>query len=335
MPQNDDTLNIRPEDIEIVDKSEYSIDINDYYSKAPDIAKSFIKGAKAGLKKIEKALYSTPAFIETIRAAIPEETLQAVLSKEQKEKLASGALKLMTKKDGSLMANLTDPKTKKIVSTVNLKSVKLTPDLNRAMTNYATQMQMAQIAEEIQYVQLAVEEVRQGQENDRLAMAYSCQQKLIQAMAINDKKIRTMALLNLTSDAENSRNLLMLSQSANIGFINDEPEDFLRKLISGSRQEKINQCMNEIRESLCVVNMVSFAEVVAYQEMGELEAAKISLQYYGNYIQKTYLESNGLVERLDMLDPSPKQYWSNALPDISKKIHALPCFGENKLMEEL
>ena len=52
------------------------------------------------------------------------------------------------------------------------------------MTSYASQMQMAQIAEQIQVVQLAIEEVRQGQEYDRLAMAYSCQQKLLQAMKI-------------------------------------------------------------------------------------------------------------------------------------------------------
>ena len=93
----------------------------------------------------------------------------------------------MTKKDGSLMANLINPETKKIVSTVSLGKVKLSPELSQAMTNYATQMQMAQIAEQIQFVQVAVEEVRQGQEYDRLATAYSCQQKLIQAAAIQNQ----------------------------------------------------------------------------------------------------------------------------------------------------
>lgn len=47
--------------------------------------------------------------------------------------------------------------------------------------------QKEQIAEEIQYVQIAVEEVCKGQENDRLAMAYSYKQKLLQAMAIKKK----------------------------------------------------------------------------------------------------------------------------------------------------
>ena len=57
----------------------------------------------------------------------------------------------------------------------------------KGMTDYFTQMQMAQIAEEIQYVQIAVEEVCKGQENDRLAMAHSYKQKLLQAMAIKKK----------------------------------------------------------------------------------------------------------------------------------------------------
>ena len=70
---------------------------------------------------------------------------------------------------------------------------------------------------------------------------------------------------------------------------------------------------------------VSLAEAMAYQEMGETEAAQISLQYYAGYVKKTYLEAPGFVERLDMIDPSPENYWSKTLPDIERRIQALPC----------
>ena len=83
--------------------------------------------------------------------------------------------------------------------------------------------------------------------------------------------------------------------------------------------------MNEIRESLCTVNMVSLAEALAYQELGENDAARKSLTYYAEFIRKTYLKTPGLVERLDLMDPSPENYWSKMLPDIEKKIEALPC----------
>lgn len=90
--------------------------------------------------------------------------------------------------------------------------------------------------------------------------------------------------------------------------------------------------MNEIRESLCALNMVSLTEAIAYQEMGETEAARLSLQYYAEYIQKTYLQSYGLLERLDLIDPSSENYWSKMLPEIKKRIQALPFIEEQNLL---
>ena len=320
----DNTIYISPDDTEVADVSGYCDNVDGYFSSVPEVAKPLLKSAKVTLSKIEKMLYSAPAFINAVKASIPNETFQAVLTDEQKSQIAQGVLKMMTKKDGSLMANLVNPKTNKIVSTISLKSVKVTPEISQAMTSYATQMQMAQIAEQIQLIQVAVEEVRQGQEYDRLATAYSCQQKLLQAMTIKNPELKIMALLRIASDAEDSRNLLMQSQNANLTFIKNQPESFWGKLISGAAPEKVNSRMNEIRESLCAVNMVSLSEAIAYQEMGETEVAQQSLQYYAGYIQKTYLETKGLVERLDLIDPSPENYWSKALPNIEKKIHALP-----------
>ena len=329
----DNVIHISPENIEVLDASEYCEDLTEYFGDMPEVARPLMKGAKEAFSKIENMLYSAPAFINLVKVSVPEQALQAILTDDQKAKIASGALKLMTKKDGSLMANLVNPETNKIVSTISLQNVNLSPALSQAMINYASQMQMAQIAEQIQVVQLAIEEVRQGQEYDRLAMAYSCQQKLLQAMEIKNPKLKAMALLQIASDAEDSRNLLMQSQNENLAFIKDQPESFFGKLLHGAKPEKITQRMNEIRESLSAVNMVSLAEAMAYQEMGENAAAMKSLQYYASYIEKAYLSPAGLVERLDLIDPAPENYWSKTLPDIKQKIQALPCVEEVALLE--
>ena len=329
----EETIVIPPEDVEIIDESEYKAELAEHFDHVPEVAKPLLKEAKTAFSKIEKALYTAPAFINAVKAAIPDVTLQAVLTDDQKQQIAKGALKLMTKKDGSLMANLINPETKKIVATIPLKSVQMAPQMTQAMTSFSAQMQMAQIAEQIQVVQLAVEEVRMGQEYDRLATAYSCQQKLLQAMEIKDPQLKAMALMQLASDAEDSRNLLMLSQRSNVEFIMDQPEGFLQKMLSGSSPEKINGRVSEIRQSLCAVNMVSFAEAMAYQELGEHEAARKSLTYYAGFIDDTYVSVPGLVERLDLIDPSPENYWSKTLPDISKKIQALPSAPDPKLLE--
>ena len=329
----EETIYIEPEEIEVIDAEDYSHEVIEHFSDMPEVAKPLLKGAKKTFKKIEEMLYAAPAFINMVKASIPEQTFQAILSDEQKVQIASGALKLMTKKDGTLMANLVNPETNRIVSTISLKSVDLSPALTEAMNSYATQMQMAQIAEEIHAVQTAIEDVRQGQEFDRLAMAYSCQQKLLQAMQIKNPQLKSMALLQIVSDAEDSRNLLMQSQNSNLTFIKEQPESFWGKLLSGANPEKISQRVNEIRESLAAVNMVSLAEAMAYQELGESEAAHQSLQYYASYLQKAYLSTDGLVQRLDSIDPAPENYWSKTLPDINKKIQALPCAENVSLLK--
>lgn len=321
-------------EIEMVDNGDYYNDLSEIFASVPEVAKPLQISARLTLKKIEEMLYSLPSFINTLSASIPTETLQVILSNEQKAKIAKGALKLMTKKDGTLLAKLINPKTGKVVSVISLKSVKVTNEISQAMTSLFAQMQMAQIAEQIQYIQIAVEEVRKGQENDRLATAYSCQQKLLQALTIKNKDLRIAALLNVASNAEDSRNLLMLSQNANLSFIKNQPESFLQKLISGSTPEKISSTMNEIRESLYAVNMVSLSEAIAYQEMGETEAAQQSLKYYAGYIQKTYLSQKGLTERLDLVDPSPQNYWSNSLILIKNKIESLPFNVQNNKLGE-
>lgn len=328
-----ETIVISSDKIEIVDTLGYKEELSEHFNQVPEVAKPLLKEAKTAFSKIEKALYTAPAFINAVKASIPNVTLQAVLTDEQKHQLANGVLKLMTKKDGSLMANLINPETKKIVTTIPLKSVQMAPEMTRAMINFSTQMQMVQIAEQIQAVQVSVEEVRMGQEYDRLAMAYSCQQKLIQAMEIKNPELKAMALMQLASSAEDSRNLLMLSQKTNVEFITSQPENFFQKIMAGVSTEKINGRMSEIRESLCAVNMVSFVEAMAYQELREHEAAKKSLKYYAEFIEETYISTPGLLQRLDMIDPATENYWSKKLPCISEKIKALPVATDRKLLE--
>lgn len=318
----DEVLFFGEDDFDILDIDGYELKPSSFFNKLPEIAKPLVKNANKILSEVEKMLYSAPAFINVVQSSIPEEIFQAILSPEQREQIAQGVLKLMTKKDGSLLAVLVD--TNKIIGNVPLKSVKLTPELNKALADYSSQIQMAQIAEEIQNVQYAIEDVRKGQESDRLAIAYSCQQKLLQAREISDSNIRTMMLLQVISDAEDSRNLLMLSQKSNVNFIKEQPDSTWGKLLKGDKPDKIEARMNEIRDGLAAVNIVSLSAAIAYNELGEKKAAQKSLDYFGKFINETYLSSQELVERLDLLDPSPTNYWTKELPKIETSIMKLP-----------
>ena len=242
----------------------YETSPSKFLGKLSEIATPLQKNAQTIFGHIEKCLYTAPSFIEAVKSAVHESSIQAVLSSEQKRALADGSLKLMTKKDGSLLATLINPKTSKIVSTIPLETVKLTPELTQSVMNYSTQMQIAKIAEQVQTIQLAIGDVRKGQENDRLALAYSCQQKLFQAREVENQDIKTSILLQVISDAEDSRNLLMLSQKSNVEFIQEEPETTVGKFLKGAKTTDIETRMSELREGLMAINMVSLSETMAY-----------------------------------------------------------------------
>lgn len=130
-----------------------------FFIKIRDIARPLLKETNKTLKKIEKLLYNTLAYLNIIKSSVLKSVLQAVLTENQEEKFATGVLKLVIKKYGTLMANLVDSETKKIVSTITLKEVEITPEISQALIGFSTQIQTAQIAEQIQSVQVAIEEV--------------------------------------------------------------------------------------------------------------------------------------------------------------------------------
>ena len=233
----EDKVNINNDDVELIIDGEKYYKIGKYYFKPNSFIKPIIERIIDNSNKIEKMLYTCPAFIEVVKSTIPSEMYKVVLSGEEKLKLATGSVKLMTTSDGKLLANLINTKTGKIISNVKLDKISLTPELNKAIINYSNQIQLAQIAEDIRYVQLAVEEVREGQENDRLAIAYSCKQKLLQAMQIEDHNLKKIALLNLVSSAEDNRNKLMLSQTSNVKLLKEQPKDFWGKFLKGEKED--------------------------------------------------------------------------------------------------
>lgn len=94
----EDTIYIPPDEVEVMDAKDYRYKVAEHFSDMPEVAKPLLNGAKQTFKKIEEMLYTAPAFINMVKASIPEQTFQAILTDEQKSQLASGALKLMTKK---------------------------------------------------------------------------------------------------------------------------------------------------------------------------------------------------------------------------------------------
>lgn len=189
--------------------------------------------------------------------------------------------------------------------------------------NLSNQIQMAQIAAKIDQLHTKVEQVENGLETDRLATAYSLQQKFLHACSIKNPSLKSEALLKVAFDAEDSRNLLMLSQRNNLNFILNQPKSVVEKFITPIKTKDNDKTIVCLRESMCALNMVSMVESLTYQELGEPNLAIKALNYHSSFIEKIYGDSETL-KRLDGLDPEQTKYWSNILPSIQNQMKQLP-----------
>lgn len=302
------------------------------FENDPEMQKNyFVKNAGRVFDQIHDTLCALPAFLEVVERLVPVEEWVLVFTDEQKKELAKGALKLMAKKDGPLLAKLVDPKTKKIIANVPIKQLKKIKDLNPAMNDFMVQMQLANLAQEMQEIHRVVSRIQQGLEFDRLASAYSNERKLKHARQIQNKELQTQALLMIAHSAEDSRSRLMLGMKENIQFIMQQPEQSFLKYFSKNLDE-INERMNEIRSRVVAINQDSLTEATAYWALGEKQAALNTIENYRMFLEDSELTKREVLNRLDVVDPNPENYWTKQFPTVQETVQKITYVGEPLLL---
>ena len=302
------------------------------FENDPEMQKNyFVKNAGRVFDQIHDTLCALPAFLEVVERLVPVEEWVLVFTDEQKKELAKGALKLMAKKDGPLLAKLVDPKTKKIIANVPIKQLKKIKDLNPAMNDFMVQMQLANLAQEMKEIHRVVSRVQQGLEFDRLASAYSNERKLKYARQIQNKEIQTQALLMIAHSAEDSRSRLMLGMKEDIQYIMGQPETLFQKVFSKNLDE-INERMNEIRSRMVAINQDSLTEATAYWALGEKQAALNTIENYRMFLEDSELTNGEVLNRLDVIDPNPENYWTKQFPIVQETVQKITYVGEPLLL---
>lgn len=291
----------------------------------------FVNNAGRVFDQIHDTLCALPAFLEVVERLVPVEEWVLVFTDEQKKELAKGALKLMAKKNGDIIAKVVDPKTHQIVANIPVKQVEKIKDINPAMNDFMVQMQLANLAQEMKEVHRVVSRIQQGLEFDRLASAYSNERKLKHARQIQSKELQTQALLMIAHSAEDSRSRLMLGMKEDIQFIMGQPENEFIKLFRTNPKE-INERMNEIRSRVVAINQDSMTEATAYWALGEKQAALNTIENYRMFLEDSELTQREVLNRLDVVDPNPENYWTKQFPIIQDTVHKISYEGAPLLL---
>jgi hypothetical protein len=302
------------------------------FENDPEMQKNyFVKNAGRVFDQIHDTLCALPAFLEVVERLVPVEEWVLVFTDEQRKELAKGALKMMAKKNGDIIAKVVDPKTHQIVANIPVKQVERIKDITPAMNDFMVQMQLANLAQEMKEVHRVVSRIQQGLEFDRLASAYSNERKLKYARQIQNKELQTQALLMIAHSAEDSRSRLMLGMKEDIQFIMGQPENEFIKLFTINPTE-INGRMNGIRSRVVAINQDSMTEATAYWALGEKQAALNTIENYRMFLEDSELTKVEVLNRLDVVDPNPENYWTKQFPTIQDTVHKISYEGAPLLL---
>lgn len=237
-----------------------------------------------------------PALAETISAmAKQEKYLVATMDNYVKDLIKKGVYMFSIDKNGDTLPTIRDAHG--IVKQVRLKDVNFSPDLYQSLNNLSTQAMMARLLMEIEYVGESIREIHHELQNDRLALADSSRDKLIQALKIQDSQLRQIAIINIINSATDAKRILMRSFTQGLSTLQKQSKKSEFQMMLDFKGSKMSQGKSlEAMQSLISITNVVQIECEGYAILGELDAAKVCLVQF-----KDFIEENRLNDRNTLL----------------------------------
>lgn len=197
-----------------------------------NLSKSYEKNLTQNQEIMANKLLRNVSFLNLLK---PEnKDLVINLTKEQKDKLASGTLKFMNKKDGSILGVLINPNNNKIEAQVSLKEVELSKVELDNINNIIIKQALCEIMKELQDLKEGINDILMGQHNDRLAKSKSAYSQLSILEHLKDNQTMREQILSKIVDTS-SESFFQLSETFKYNIdkfsrLNEEGTNLLDKV---------------------------------------------------------------------------------------------------------
>ena len=249
------------------------------------LAKDANSAFVAFLKDAENAAQMFPTIYQLIKDMMARGELKytADFSKAAEELMKKGELVLGVGKDGSILPQLRDAKTKQVYEMVRLKVDTIPQDLMPSVVSLQLQMTIAQVLTEIRDVAASVEALKLESQADRMAEAESVWLRLQQATKIKDARLREAQLLNIANAATVSRSRLQKNLSVRLSLLDE-----------GSTKAKASNA-NEALDELAAIVMMSRSEYAAFALLEEQATADECLRQLSEFLLKEHLDDRDLL----------------------------------------
>lgn len=264
-----------------------------------------------------------PAIAEVIgEMAKKEHIMVAKMDAYVKELIDKGVYRFTIDKQGEILPTIRDAHG--FVEQVRLEDMTLTPNLIQSLNNLSMHAVMAQILDRIEYIGDAIRELHIELQNDRLAMADSARDKLMQARKIQDSRLREAAMLKVISSATDAKRVLMRNFSQNMRYITEHSQKSNVQMLFDKGEKDTGRKAIDAYQALVYITNAVQTECKGYAILGEYEPCKESLEEFKCFIIENELDNRDTLLLLNENFPQfqKKKEFVNEFSDIAARITA-------------
>ena len=240
----------------------------------------------------EKIKVAAPSLAQAILDAAKEErVLVAKMSPYIKKLIREGRLKLQLDKQGEIMAILRSTEKNEWVKQLRLEDMSFAPNVTQSLNHLTNMAMMAQILNEIESVGESVRRVHEELQGDRIALAESAWEKLLQARRMESPALREMATVSAIHAATDAKRMLMRGFERSRRFVEQNSgKGELQMLAEFGRKKDLNSMAEDAFQDLVALTNVVRAECEGYAMLEEYENAAKSLESFEGFIKQNKLD---------------------------------------------
>ena len=262
---------------------------------------------------VVKFLSASPIGVILFEGLKQNEVVQIVLSEEAKMNIKNKVWNWADAKDhdGFFRALVKDDKGKiREQALLKKENVPQGIDMTQmamAMQGMAIQQQLSDISEKLDMVFDAINDVRAGQNNDRLGLYYSAENLFREAQKINDSNRREQITIAALSNLSTSIEQIKQTTFYEIGKVSENYDLKNHKFKRVIKQEEIT----EIKRNFQVLHKAITLKVAIYCYTGEYNAAVYTLLEYKNFLRLSLSDKNSeALYYSDSQEKSLQGFWN-------------------------
>lgn len=202
----------------IMQNSNRAIEHSSRTSKAFD---TFSEERRQNLVGLLRRIPSVVGFAQELEGVVSGDKYKVVIPPELLQRLKDGSARLGKSGTGGLSANIHDSQFGEIIGQIGLAEAP--PELISSLNQMAIQSALADVAERLEVIEQKIDEVLQGQEDDRKGLVDSAENLYIMASAASEAENRRLLLANAVAQLSEARGQMIRSLESSINSVSKIP----------------------------------------------------------------------------------------------------------------